>query len=66
MSPEATEELLCCAFQVPSVVSDSLEPHGLQPARLLCPRDSPGTNTALGCHSLLQGVFRTQGLNLGL
>ena len=28
-----------------SVVSDSLRPHGLQPTRLLCPRDSPGKNT---------------------
>ena len=28
--------------------------------------DSPGKNTELGCHSLLQGIFPTQGLNLGL
>ena len=49
-----------------SVVSDSLQPHGLQPARLPCPWDSPGKNTAVGCHSLLQGIFQTQGLNLGL
>ena len=27
-----------------SVVSDSLQPHGLYPARLLCPWDSPGKN----------------------
>ena len=37
-----------------SVVSDSLRPHGLQPARLLCPWDSPGKNTGVGCHFLLQ------------
>ena len=24
--------------------------------RLLCPRDSPGKNTGVGCHSLLQGI----------
>ena len=30
---------------------------------LLCPWDSPGKNTGLGCHSLLQGIFMTQGLN---
>ena len=36
-----------------SVVSDSLRPHGLQPARLLCPSDSPGKNTGVGCHFLL-------------
>ena len=37
--------------------------HGLQPARLLCPWDSPGKNTAVGCHALLQGVFPTQRVN---
>ena len=49
-----------------SVMSDSLQPHGLQPARLLCQQDSPGKNTAVGCHSLLQGVFPTQGSNPSL
>ena len=43
-----------------------LWPHGLQPARLLCPWDSPSKNTGVGCHFLLQGIFLTQGLNLGL
>ena len=47
-----------------SVMSDSLQPHGLWPARLLCPQNSPGKNTGVGCHSLLQGIFPTQGLNL--
>ena len=37
-----------------SVVSDSLQPHGLQPTRLLRPWDSPGKNTGVGCHCLLQ------------
>ena len=36
------------------------------PVRLLCPWDSPGRNTGMGCHFLLQGIFMTQGLNLGL
>ena len=49
-----------------SVMSDSLQPHGEQPFRLLCPWDFPGKNTGVGCHSLLQGIFLTQGLNLGL
>ena len=40
-----------------SVVSYSLWPCGLWPARLLCPWDSPGMNTGVGCHSLLQGSF---------
>ena len=36
---------------------------GLQPTRLLCPWDSPGKNTEMGCHALLQGIFPTQGLS---
>ena len=28
--------------------------------------DSPGQNTGMGCHALLQGIFQTQGLNPGL
>ena len=40
--------------------------HGLQPARPLCPWDSPSKNTGVGCHSLRQGIFPTQGPNLAL
>ena len=49
-----------------SVVSSALWPHGLQPARLLCPWDSPGKSAGVGCHALSQGIFPTQGLNPGL
>ena len=35
-------------------MSDSVRPHRRQPARLLCPWDSPGKNTGVGCHFLLQ------------
>ena len=49
---------------VTKVVSDSLRPYGLQSSRLLCPWDSPGKNTGVGCHALLQGIFPTQGSNL--
>ena len=35
-------------------------------ARLLCPWDSPGKNTGVGCHALLQGILPTQGSNLTL
>ena len=49
-----------------SVVSDSSRPHGLQPTRLLRPWDFPGKSTGVGCHCLLQEIFPTQGLNLGL
>ena len=41
----------------------TLQPHELQPARLLCPWNSPCQNTGAGCHFLLQGIFATQGLN---
>ena len=40
--------------------------HGLWPARLLCPWGSPGNNTGVSCHFLLQGMFPTQGSNLHL
>ena len=33
------------------------------PARLLCPWDSLGKNTGVGCHALLKGTFPTQGSN---
>ena len=39
-----------------SVVFDSLRPHRLEPARLLSPWNSPGKNTEVGCHVLLQGI----------
>ena len=45
-----------------SVLSDSLQPHGLQSARLFCTWDFPGKNTGVGCHFLLQGIFVTQGI----
>ena len=40
-----------------SVVSDSEQPHGPQPTRLLHPWDFPGKSTAVGCHCLLQSVW---------
>ena len=49
-----------------SDVSDSLRPHRLQSASLLCSWNSPGKNTGVGGHSLFQGIFATQGLNPGL
>ena len=36
------------------VVSDSVRPHRQQPTRLPHPWDSPGKNTGVGCHFLLQ------------
>ena len=42
-----------------------LWPHGLKPARLLCPWDFPDKNNGVACHFLLQGIFLTQELNPG-
>ena len=47
-------------------MSDSLQPYGLQPSKLLCPWDFLGKNTGVGCRFLLQGIFPTQQLNPGL
>ena len=44
----------------------TLRSYGLQPTRVLFPWNSPGKKTGVCCHSLLQGIFPTQGLNLGL
>ena len=48
-----------------SALSDSATPRTVA-ARFLCPWDSPGKNTGVGCYAFLQGIFLTQGLNLGL
>ena len=40
---------------------DSLQPHGLEPAGLLCPWNSTGKIPGVGCHFLLQGIFPPQG-----
>ena len=43
-----------------SVLSDSLQPNGLQPSRLLCPWNSLGRNTGVGCHFLFLEIFPTR------
>ena len=58
--PLASVRVCVC---VCSVMPDSLQHHGLWPTRLFCPWNSPGDNTGVGCHFLLQGLFPTQGLN---
>ena len=49
-----------------SVMSNSLQPHELWPTSLLWPWNSPGKNTGVGCHALLQRISLTQGSNPGL
>ena len=53
----------CLKVKVKVLVAQScstLRPHGLSPVRLLCLRDSPGKNTGVGSHFLLQEIFPTQ------
>ena len=48
----------CCCL----VVKSYLTPSGLQPARLLCPWDSPDKNIGVGCHFLLQRILPNPGI----
>ena len=50
---------VCCVSC--SVVPDSLQLHGLKPSGLIYPWNFPGKNTGVDSHSLLQGIFQTQG-----
>jgi len=51
---EAQRHDCCCCCEVASVVSISVQPQRWQPTRLPRPWDSPGKNTGVGCHCLLQ------------
>ena len=55
-----SSHVLCCA-KLLSHVWLSATPCTV--ARLLCPWDSPGENTGVSCHALLQGIFPWQGSN---
>ena len=51
----------CARVLSHSVVSDSLQPHGLEPTRLLCPWNFPDKNTGVGCCFLLQIILIRRG-----
>ena len=60
----------CCYSVKATMLAKSLQscpilcdPVDCSPPRLLCPWDSPGKNTEVRCHALLQGIFLTQGSN---
>ena len=53
-------QILCMCAHAKSILSTLCDPKD----RLLCPWDSPGKNTGLGCRALLQVIFLTQGSNL--
>ena len=57
---------LLCVCSVTQMCLTLCDPHGLWPARLLCPWNFSGKNTGVSCHFLLQGIFLTWGLNLCL
>ena len=65
----ARPHLLTCAA-VLCLVSQSCpilcDPMDCSPQSSSVHGDSPGKNTGVGCHALLQGIFLTQGLNPGL
>ena len=44
------QRAFCACVLIASVMSDSLQPYGLQPIRSLYPWDSPGKNIGIGCH----------------
>ena len=51
----AVEPYLATAAAAKSLQSClTVRPHRRQPTRLPCPWDSPGKNTGVGCHFLLQ------------
>ena len=57
--------MYCCCCLVIKSCPTLCDPMDCSP-RLLCPWDSPGKNTGVGYHVLLQGIFLTQGWNQGL
>ena len=64
---------MVCLFPTPSPCGYWRSPAGLFVTPWACSPHgfsvlggSPGKNTGVGCHALLQGIFPTQGLNPGL
>ena len=57
--------ICCCCCAVLSHVRLFVTPWTVH-AKFICPWDFPGKNTGVGCHSLLQGIFSTQGSSPGL
>ena len=63
LSPIITMSVCVCVCLLSCFSGESLPTHRLKPTKLLCPWESLGKNTGVGCHALLQGFFPTQGLN---
>ena len=63
MTTEACSALEPAYCNYWTLMLQAMKPTCLEPTRLLCPWNSPGRDTEMDCHSLLQGIFLTQGLN---
>ena len=59
----SSDTLLCLVTQSCPTLCDRV---GWSPLGSSVHGDSPGKNTGVGCRALLQGIFPTQGANLGL
>ena len=65
LDPQHPEQRLShsCRCSVTQSCPTLPNPMDCSPARLLCQWDSPGKNTGMGCHFLLQGIFPMQESN---
>ena len=61
--PQCKYHLLVCVLSCLSVLFPPCNSMDWSPTRFLCPRDSPGKNTRVGCHTRFQGIFPTQQMN---
>ena len=57
---------MCVRAQLLQLCPTLCEPMNCSPSGSSIHGDSPGKDTGVGCHALLQGTFPTQGLNLRL
>ena len=66
LTPPGKPLIRCNTNMLVAKLCPTLQCHGVQPARLLCPWNSPGKNTGVGCHFLLHGIFQSLELNPSL
>ena len=67
LSDLSQSEHWACVLSCYSVAKLCLcDPMDCSPAGSSVHEDSPGKNTGVGCHALLQEIFPTQGSNLGI
>ena len=61
-----TVHVLCLVSQLCPTLCNPMDPMDYSPPGPSVDEDSPGKNTGVGCHALLQGIFPTQGSSPGL